>query len=125
MSRGDALPTFVVRLDHDDVARYAAASGDHNPIHREPTAAAAAGLPGVVAHGLLVLAHVLRAVADGAGAGVVREVSARFTRPVAVPAELTVEGAVTSVEPDGRRVVELLVSAGGRPVARVTAAVAR
>ena len=49
---GETLPDLVVTLTRADVARYAAASGDHNPVHRDDAAARAAGLPGVVAHGM-------------------------------------------------------------------------
>jgi len=45
--------------------RYAAASGDHARIHLDDETARAAGFPGVIAHGLLVMAYLGRAVADG------------------------------------------------------------
>jgi acyl dehydratase len=42
-----------------DLVEYAAASGDWNPIHWDHDSAVAAGLPGVVAHGLLQTAWAL------------------------------------------------------------------
>jgi acyl dehydratase len=42
-----------------DLVEYAAASGDWNPIHWDHDSAAAAGLPGVVVHGLLQTAWAL------------------------------------------------------------------
>ena len=46
-----------------DLVRYAAASGDFNPIHFDHEAARAAGLAGVVVHGLLMTAWMLQPVA--------------------------------------------------------------
>jgi acyl dehydratase len=39
-----------------DLVRYAAASGDFNPVHYDHDAARNAGLPGIVVHGLLAMA---------------------------------------------------------------------
>jgi acyl dehydratase len=49
----------VIRLEIplDAPARYATASGDRQPIHLDDAAARAVGLPGVVAHGMYVLAR--------------------------------------------------------------------
>ena len=65
---------------------YADASGDHNPIHASPAAAAAAGLPDVVAHGMLTMAltGALASAWAGDPAAVV-EHGARFTGLVPVP----------------------------------------
>lgn len=45
--------------------RYAAATGDWNPVHWDHGAAVAAGLPGVVVHGLLQAAWALQAAVEG------------------------------------------------------------
>ena len=65
---GDSLPELRVTPDADLTKRYAAASGDPNPIHTEPEFAKQVGLPGVILHGLWTMAQVARAhsaVADG------------------------------------------------------------
>jgi acyl dehydratase len=53
--------------------RYAAASGDHNPIHVDEAFAVSVGLPGRILHGLWTAAQVARAAAavavDGAVLG--------------------------------------------------------
>jgi acyl dehydratase len=48
-----------------DLVRYAAASRDWNPVHWDHAAAVAAGLPGVVVHGLLQAAWATQAVTSG------------------------------------------------------------
>ncbi len=65
---GDSLPELRVTPDADLTKRYAAASGDPNPIHTDPEFAKQVGLPGVILHGLWTMAQVARAhsaVADG------------------------------------------------------------
>jgi acyl dehydratase len=120
--RGGSFP--VSRADLD---RYAVASGDANPIHLDPAAAAAAGLPDVIAHGMLLMGLAMRVVTGRAGGpGAVRDCSARFLRPVPVPED----GAVVDVEPTaqnaagGDTAVTLLLRCDGRLVARITALVA-
>ncbi len=71
-------------------SRYAAASGDDNPIHLDDEAARAAGLPGVVVHGMAVLALALDAAVRHAGGAMPKEVGAQFGRPVLPGDELTV-----------------------------------
>jgi acyl dehydratase len=79
-----------------DLARaYSEASRIWNPIHTDPAAARAAGLPDVLLHGTASLALALSAVlareADGDPARV-RRVTARFGAPVWLPSALTVTG---------------------------------
>jgi acyl dehydratase len=118
---GSQIGPFVIVLTREDLVRYAAASGDSNPIHLDESAARAAGLPGVIAHGMLTMGQVVQPLVDWAGGdpGAVVDYSARFGRPVPVPAdgaaELTVTGQVTSVAP-GRAVVNLTVALDGQKV---------
>ena len=70
-------------------AHYAQVSGDHNPIHLDDEAARAAGFPGVIAHGMSVMAVVCEEAIDryaGGDASRVRSVGGRFSSPV-VPEE--------------------------------------
>ncbi|GAA1432818.1 MaoC family dehydratase [Microlunatus lacustris] len=101
---GTELPPLTVRLTRTDLVRYAGASGDFNPIHHSEHFAAAVGLPGVVAHGLLTMGTALRLVTDWVGdPGRVRSYAVRFTKPVVVPddgvgAEVVVTGTVVALE---------------------------
>lgn len=95
---GQQVATRTVHLDRADLAAYAQASGDHNPIHLSADAAAAAGLPDVVAHGMLTMAltGALATAWAGDPAAVV-EHGARFTGLVPVPADGGVDVEVTAV----------------------------
>lgn len=65
------------------LVRYAGASGDFNPIHYDHHYAVEAKLGGVIAHGMLTMAFMGRAVTEHAGpGGRVSRISARFTSPV-------------------------------------------
>jgi acyl dehydratase len=108
---GQALPPQEYAVTRADLRAYAQASGDDNPIHQDEEVALAVGLPGVIAHGMFTLALVGRALESWAGGpGRVRELGAKFTRPVVVeadePSYVAVAGVVRSVEAvDGGRAV--------------------
>lgn len=93
------------RVTRADLVRYAGASGDFNPIHWSDRIAGAVGLPGVIAHGMLTMGLMTRAVAEWTGDAEVVEVGGRFTSMVVVPdddlgAEVTFTGTVRSAEGD-------------------------
>jgi len=95
-------------------ARYAAASGDHSPIHLDDDAARAIGLPGVILHGMCSLAIAARAVvaaADGDPTRL-RAIACRFTDVgyPGTPLVTTVTGAGAERgfrvdDPDGRAIL--------------------
>jgi acyl dehydratase len=101
----DSTETVVRHvIPADLVPAYADASGDHNPIHLDPEAARAAGFPGVIAHGMSVLALVCEEIVDRYAAGdpaQVRGIGCRFSAPVAPgqPIELVLRAGA-----DGRQV---------------------
>ncbi len=69
----------------DQSLRYAAASGDHNPIHTDPAVAKKAGLPGIILHGLCTLAFAQKHLINGLASGQpdrLRRLRVRFARPV-------------------------------------------
>lgn len=70
-------------VDRRVTRRYAAASGDRNPVYTHRIAALAARLPGAVAHGMWVKARALSAVQDELPGTV--GVQAVFLRPVVLP----------------------------------------
>jgi acyl dehydratase len=62
-----------------DLALFAAASGDHNPLHLDVEAARSAGLDRPVVHGMLTMAYAARLFTRHFGAGSVRALQTRFT----------------------------------------------
>jgi MaoC like domain len=72
------------RLPGDLGRRYAAVSGDHNPIHLHPLAAKAFGFPRPLAHGMWCKARCLAALGPELPDAVTIEVA--FRRPLLLPA---------------------------------------
>jgi 3-hydroxybutyryl-CoA dehydratase len=58
LEEGAALPAVIKTLTQETIDRYAAVSGDHNPLHTNEQYAAATPFKGTIAHGMLVLAYV-------------------------------------------------------------------
>ena len=80
------------------LAEYADASGDHNPIHTEDEAAEEAGLPGVIAHGMLTAATMGLLFSPYLEHGYVKELQTRFSGMVYPGDELTIGGRVSGRE---------------------------
>ncbi len=83
--KGGPAATVTLGLDLDQTVRYAKASGDNNPIHLNGDFAKAAGLPGVIVHGLCTMAFASKAVIDavcGRDPLRLKRLYARFARPV-------------------------------------------
>ena len=115
-SVGQELPGFTRTFTRADLVRYAGASGDFNPIHWSNPAAAALGLPDVIARGMLTMGTALRVVTDWTGDPArVLNYFVRFSKPVVVPetdgAEVRFSGTVTKVE-DGVATVRIEAVAG-------------
>ena len=91
---GHTLPP-VTRLQ---LIKYAGASGDYNPIHTVDEAAEAAGLPGVIAHGMLTAATMGLPFSPYLEHGYVKELEVRFSGMVYLGDEITIGGRVSERE---------------------------
>ena len=78
-------PTTPWTIGGDIGRRYAAVSGDINPIHLHPLSAKLLGFPRAIAHGMWTKAHALASI-DGQLPDAY-EVEVRFQRPVLLPAK--------------------------------------
>ena len=85
------------RLAGDLGRRYAAVSGDHNPIHLHPLTAKAFGFPRHIAHGMWSLARCAAAVENRLPDAV--RVDGAFKKPVLLPGTVSFGTAAT---PDGQ-----------------------
>ena len=104
---GTVLDEKAFYLDRAMLKAYADASGDHNPIHLNEKIAKSVGLENVIAHGMYTMGLAGQYVSAISGSANVKEFSARFTKPVVVPAdtdvELVLSATVTEVNPDSIR----------------------
>jgi len=127
IAAGTNFDEKVFLINRDLVKRYADASGDQNPIHQNEEFALAVGLPNVIAHGMLTMALAGKYLTDLAGGSAkILEFSARFTKPVIVPAgvdvDLTVTASVTDVS-DGKATISLAATSQGVKVLGLAKAV--
>jgi len=122
------LATQSFTITRADLARYAEASGDHNPIHQDDAVATSVGLPGVIAHGMYTMALAARAVSVWYPGAEVVSFGCKFTNPVVVPAEggvdIEVAGEPKASE-DGLTTIALTVTCGGQKVLGMPKAVLR
>ena len=113
---GDAVAERSIHLTRESLVRYAGASGDLNPIHYRDDVAAAVGLPGVLAHGMLTMGLAVETIVPWLGdSGRILDYGVRFTRPVVVDpetgAELTIVAKVGAVDDESAR-IDLTVTHG-------------
>lgn len=85
-------------VSRDQLCKYAEASGDPNPIHLSDEAAEAAGLPGVIAHGMLTVATMGLLFSRHLEHGHVKTFRSRFSGMVSLGDRLRVGGRVTAAQ---------------------------
>ncbi|MBB5914048.1 acyl dehydratase [Nocardia transvalensis] len=77
-------PLRTLRVDQAQIHRYAAASGDRNPIHMSALSAKAFGFPRSIAHGMWSAAAILGAIEGRVPAQ--STYSVKFGKPILLPA---------------------------------------
>ena len=110
---GDSIPAVTKpAISHLQLALYAGAGADHNPIHVDEQAAKAGGLPGIIAHGMLPLGFLGQLLTQWVPQKQVRSLSARFVL-MAFPGDIiTCSGKVAGKrEAAGEKLVDLEIAA--------------
>ena len=104
---GDRIPDLVLPpVTRHALALYCGASGDHNPLHVDSDFARRAGLPDVIAHGMLSMAWLGRAVTEWVPQRCLRDYGVRFAAMTQIGDVITCSG----------RIVEKLQAGGERRV---------
>lgn len=99
---GDALtPLALPPVTRAQLALFAGASGDSNPIHIDSDYARSVGRPDVFAHGMLVMAELGRLLTATFPIGALRSFSTRFAAITHVHDRLTCHGTVASLAEAG------------------------
>ena len=98
MNIGDPIPVLELPpITKEQLVRYAGASGDFNPIHWDADFARQSGYPGPIAHGMLSMAFLGRALTSWLGEPTaVLRLSARFKGVTYPGDQLTITGSVTA-----------------------------
>jgi acyl dehydratase len=99
---GEIIPAFTApAVSRLQLALFAGAAADHNPIHVDEAAARAGGLPGVIAHGMLSMAVLGRLLTRWVPQQSIRSFSARFVA-MAFPGDvITCTGTVAAKSSEG------------------------
>jgi acyl dehydratase len=107
---GQTLPALTKHVTVEQIRQYAEASGDRNPIHLDESFARSAGLPGVIAHGMLTMAFANQMVTDWLGdRSLLKRLQGRFAGMVVPGDDVTCTGTVASKDEATRRIVINLV----------------
>jgi acyl dehydratase len=112
---GDELGVHHTRLSRGDLVNYAGVAGDANPIHWDESIAKLAGLPDVIAHGMLTMGLGAGFVSAWSGdPGAVTRYAVRLSAPAVVPAnegtDIEFSGKVKSLDPETRTGVVLVAA---------------
>ena len=117
--RRSTVRELVVEFSREQIAAYAAASGDNNPIHLDDEFARSVGLPGVIAHGMLQMGLLARVAGEPRR---LRRLSCRFSGIVRPGDKVTFRGEesdhavqLTAVNQDGQAVVTRAVAEVDQP----------
>lgn len=101
---GDELPAMAKSpIDRVQLARYAAATNDYNPLNIDELQAKSIGMPSVVSPATLGLGFLGQLVTDWARGGQVKRASARFTRMLWPGDTLVCKGRVSDRWGEGGR----------------------
>ncbi len=101
--QGTPLPSLSKKVTQTQIAAYAKASGDHNPLHLDEAFARTTTFGGTIAHGMLGLAFINQMLAQAFGEAwpASGRLKVRFKAPVYPGDEVSIEGAVARVQADG------------------------
>lgn len=105
--------TAELEVTSEDVERFAALTGDDNPLHVDPEYAAESVFGEPVAHGMLTAGVVSAALADLPGDVVYVAQDLKFTAPVMPGQTLTAEVEVVEALPDDQIRVRTTASVDG------------
>ena len=108
---GNTLPPLITGpVSRSTLALFAAASGDHNPIHIDIDFAQSAGMPDVFAHGMLGMAYLGRLLTNWIPQHDLRDFSTRFTAITHLNETLICTGTVVEKHGDGLVRLEIQVA---------------
>ncbi|BAY00223.1 (R)-hydratase [Mycobacteroides stephanolepidis] len=119
---GDELPVHHTRLSRGDLVNYAGVAGDANPIHWDEDIAKLAGLPDVIAHGMLTMGLGAGFFSVWSGdPGAVTRYAVRLSAPAIVSsaegADIEFGGKIKSLDPETRTgVIVVTAKSSGKKI---------
>jgi acyl dehydratase len=101
---GDRIPALSKVVRREDVKAYADASGDQNPLHQDDAFARGVGFPGIIAHGMFTMAHLVTTLTNWLGdPSALDAIDVQFRAVVYMDETITAHGEVTELDPETKR----------------------
>ena len=98
---GHEIPEVLIgQLQQQDLIQYAKASGDYNPIHLDKNFANNIGLDNVIVHGMLIMAHLGKSIANSMTISYLKHFSVQFSSVTTLGEKLICSGQVIKIEKD-------------------------
>ena len=98
---GYEIPEVVIEpIQQQDLIKYAKASGDYNPIHLDKNFANNIGLDNVIVHGMLIMAHLGKSIANSMTISYLKHFSVQFSSVTSLGEKLICSGQVIKIEKD-------------------------
>ena len=96
---GHDIPEVIIEpLQKQDLIKYARASGDYNPIHLDKNFANNIGLDNVIVHGMLIMAHLGKSIANSMTISYLKHFSVQFSSITNLGEKLICSGQVIKIE---------------------------
>ena len=98
---GHEIPEVIIEpLQQQDLIKYAKASGDYNPIHLDKNFANNIGLDNVIVHGMLIMAHLGKSIANSMTIPYLKHFSVQFSSITTLGEKFICSGQVIKIEKD-------------------------
>ena len=95
--------TNINPFNQNDLLKYAKASGDFNPIHIDKEFAKTIGLDSVIVHGMLIMAHLGKSIANSNSVSFLKHFSVQFCSITKLEERLTCKGEVSKIEKNNQK----------------------
>ena len=93
----------IGHFSQNDLFEYAKASCDFNPIHLDKEFAKTMGLDNVIAHGMLIMAHLGKNIANSTSVSFLKHFSVQFCSITRLEEKLMCKGEVSKIEKNNQK----------------------
>ena len=95
--------TNIGPFNQNDLVKYAKASGDFNPIHLDKEFAKTMALDNVIVHGMLIMAHLGKSIANLNSVSFLKHFSVQFCSITRLEEKLICKGEVSKIEKNNQK----------------------
>ena len=95
--------TNIGPFHQNDLVKYAKAAGDFNPIHLDKEFAKTIGLDNVIVHGMLIMAHLGKSIANSNSISFLKHFSVQFCSITKLEERLICKGEVSKIEKNNQK----------------------